>query len=84
MELQGSEGEEGREEESGRARERRGLAVYKEAQLRASVQPWARALAEESEAVLGPAVVRQEPARSGLPEPGGAQRETEGMSGTFF
>lgn len=36
------------------------------------------ALAEESEAILGPAVVRQEPALFGLPEPGeprGKQRE---------
>lgn len=49
-------------------------------------QPLALAPVEESETALGPAVVRQEPGLSGLPEPGdgeprGKPRET---NGAFF
>lgn len=42
------------------------------------------ALAEESEAILGPAVVRQEPVLSGLPEPGEPRGKSRERAARYF
>lgn len=61
LEQQGCEGDEGRKEESGSTWGRRGLAVFTPGTgFKRPPQTKAPTLVEESETILGPAVVQQE------------------------
>lgn len=69
---------------AGKPREKGARCVYTRRRLRASSQHLIRAPAEESETVLGPAVVRQEPGLSGAPDPGEPRGKPRDTSGAFF